>query len=166
MKRDLSLLMLLAGVLASALAVGAAQNPPAPPAQFPPRGTGISTEEQAALQVKVAELAARVASLKPRYRSGPMADRVADVEVYLDAVRRPLKYDERLENRRLLGRYARAARRELRRSGRSVLHRAERRRRVEQLIPRADVVILHICRVAVVPVTNEDMCMKRHFRRK
>ncbi len=25
-----------------------------------------------------------------------MADRVADVEVYLDAVRRPLKYDERL----------------------------------------------------------------------
>ena len=25
-----------------------------------------------------------------------MADRIADVEVYLDAVRRPLKYDERL----------------------------------------------------------------------
>jgi dienelactone hydrolase len=96
MTRDLALLMLLAGVLASALAVGAAQNPPAPPAQFPPRGTGISTEEQAALQVKVDELAARVAALKARYRSGPMADRVADVEVYLDAVRRPLKYDERL----------------------------------------------------------------------
>ena len=31
-----------------------------------------------------------------KHRTGQMADRVADVEVYLDAVRRPLKYDERL----------------------------------------------------------------------
>ena len=73
----------------------AAQNPPAPP-QFPPLGTGVSAEEKATLQAGVDKLSARVAALKKKYRTGPMADRVADVEVYLDAVRRPLKYDERL----------------------------------------------------------------------
>ena len=69
---------------------------PTAPAQFPPLGTGISPEERATLQSAVDQLAARVAALKVKYRSGAMADRVADVEVYLDAVRRPLKYDERL----------------------------------------------------------------------
>jgi dienelactone hydrolase len=72
------------------------QNPPAPPAQFPPLGHGLSVIDKAALQLKVDQLAARVAALKRRHRASPMADRVADVEVYLDAVRRPLKYDERL----------------------------------------------------------------------
>jgi dienelactone hydrolase len=75
----------------------APQNPaPAPPAQFPPLGTGISAEEARTLQSSVDALAAKVASLKKQYRSGSMFDRIADVEVYLDAVRRPLKYDERL----------------------------------------------------------------------
>jgi pimeloyl-ACP methyl ester carboxylesterase len=98
MRRDLALVILLAAVLASALVFGAAQNAPAPtpPAQLPPLGTGLSADEKALLQVRVDELAVRVASLKSRYRSAPMADRIADVEVYLDAVRRPLKYDERL----------------------------------------------------------------------
>ena len=41
-------------------------------------------------------LSATVAALKQKYPSGPMSDRVADVEIFLDAVRRPLKYDERL----------------------------------------------------------------------
>jgi dienelactone hydrolase len=74
----------------------AGQNPPAPPAQFPPLGHGLSETDQATLQGKVDELAQKVAALKKQYRLAPMADRVADVEVYLDAVRRPLKYDERL----------------------------------------------------------------------
>jgi pimeloyl-ACP methyl ester carboxylesterase len=39
---------------------------------------------------------AKVAALKSKHRTGTLADRVADIEVYLDAVRRPLKYDERL----------------------------------------------------------------------
>ena len=64
--------------------------------QFPPLGAGVSTDERAALQVQVDQLSSRVADLKRKYASGPMADRIADVEVYLDAVRRPLKYDERL----------------------------------------------------------------------
>jgi len=72
------------------------QNPPAPPAQFPPLGHGLSVIDKAALQLKVDQLAARVAALKRQHRASPMADRIADVEVYLDAVRRPLKYDERL----------------------------------------------------------------------
>jgi predicted esterase len=78
--------------------VGQAAPPkaPAPPATFPPLGTGLSPDEKPALQAAVDKLAARVAALKKQYRSGAMADRVADVEVYLDAVRRPLKYDERL----------------------------------------------------------------------
>ncbi len=66
------------------------------PGQFPPLGTGISPDEKAALQVQVEQLSSRVADLKRKYSSGPMADRIADVEIYLEAVRRPLKYDERL----------------------------------------------------------------------
>jgi predicted esterase len=64
--------------------------------QFPPLGTGVSPDERAALQVQVDQLSSRVADLKRKYSSGPTADRIADVEVYLEAVRRPLKYDERL----------------------------------------------------------------------
>ena len=74
---------------------GAAQNPPAP-LQFPPRGTGLSADEKATLQTAVDRLAAQIASLKQRHRTGPLSERIADAEVYLDAVRRPLKYDERL----------------------------------------------------------------------
>jgi pimeloyl-ACP methyl ester carboxylesterase len=96
MTRQLPLAFLLAGVLAGPLVAGSRQTAPAASPQFPPRGTGVSAEEAAGLQSRVGELAAKVAELKARYRSGPMADRVADVEVYLDAVRRPLKYDERL----------------------------------------------------------------------
>jgi hypothetical protein len=72
-----------------------AQNPPAL-AQFPPLGTGVSAEEKAALQAGVDALAVKVAAPRKKPRTGQMADRVADVEVYLDAVRRPLKYGERL----------------------------------------------------------------------
>ena len=64
--------------------------------QFPPLGTGLSAEDKATLQVQVESLASRVAGLKRQYPSAPMSDRIADVEVYLEAVRRPLKYDERL----------------------------------------------------------------------
>src|SRR3990170_2376758 len=67
-----------------------------PPRRYPPLGTGVSADERVTLQAAVDQLAAKVAALKKTYPSGPMADRVADVEVYLDAVRRPLKYDERL----------------------------------------------------------------------
>src|SRR3954447_13535895 len=85
-----------------AAAPGHQQSAPSPAAdtgatpQFPPRGTGVSADERAVLQSSVDRLAVKVASLKTKYRSGAMADRVADVEVLLDAVRRPLKYDERL----------------------------------------------------------------------
>ena len=70
---------------------------PTAPAQFPPLGTGVSPEEtrHAPGRGRPARRP-RVTALKVKYRSGAMADRVADVEVYLDAVRRPLKYDERL----------------------------------------------------------------------
>ena len=85
--------LVLVGIVASAVWL-AAQTPA--PAQFPPRGRGISAAEQATLQSSVDQLAAKVAALKTQYPSGTLADRVADVEVYLDAVRRPLKYDERL----------------------------------------------------------------------
>ena len=64
--------------------------------QFPPLGTGVTADERAALEADVHRLSATVASLKRKYPSGPMFERVADVEVFLDAVRRPLKYDERL----------------------------------------------------------------------
>jgi pimeloyl-ACP methyl ester carboxylesterase len=64
--------------------------------QLPPLGSGVSAEETAILQQSVGQLSARIAGLKKRYRAGPMADRIADIEVYLEAVRRPLKYDERL----------------------------------------------------------------------
>ena len=83
--------------LAATTWTGGAQNPqPATPAQFPPLGTGISAEEARTLQAGVDDLAAKVAALKQQYRSSPLFDRIADVEVYLDAVRRPLKFDERL----------------------------------------------------------------------
>ena len=67
-----------------------------PPAQFPPMGNDLTSDETAQLQAAVDRLVARVAALKRQYSTGPLADRVADVEVYLDAVRRPLKYGERL----------------------------------------------------------------------
>lgn len=83
--------------LAAATWTGRAQNPaPVAPAQFPPLGTGVTSEDAHTLQASVDDLATKVAALKKQYRSSPMSDRIADVEVYLDAVRRPLKYDERL----------------------------------------------------------------------
>src|SRR3954462_14070126 len=89
--------LVIAFGLAAATWTGHAQNPaPTAPAQFPPLGTGISAEEAHTLQTAVDDLASRIAALKKHYRSSPMFDRIADVEVYLDAVRRPLKYDERL----------------------------------------------------------------------
>jgi pimeloyl-ACP methyl ester carboxylesterase len=75
--------------------LGATQSVPVPP-QFPPLGSGVTAEEKATLQGSVDQLSARIARLKKTYQSGVMADRIADVEVYLEAVRRPLKYDERL----------------------------------------------------------------------
>ena len=69
---------------------------PAVPLTFPPMGNDLTAEDTASLQSGVARLAAKVAVLHKQYPSGAMADRVADVEVYLDAVRRPLKYGERL----------------------------------------------------------------------
>jgi predicted esterase len=87
--------MLVVGLTAATW--GRAQNPPpAAPAQFPPLGTGVTAEEARTLQTAVDDLAAKVAALKKQYRSSPIFDRIADAEVYLDAVRRPLKYDERL----------------------------------------------------------------------
>src|SRR6266542_1111727 len=79
----------------------AAGQTPAPPAQLPPLGHGLTAAEKATLQAKVDELGLKVAALKRQYQfrdnpRAPMPDRIADVEVYLDAVRRPLKYDERL----------------------------------------------------------------------
>src|SRR4051812_16491395 len=89
--------LVIAFGLAAATWTGHAQNPaPTAPAQFPPLGTGISAEEAHTLQTAVDDLASRIAALKKHYRSSPMFDRIADVEVYLNAVRRPLKYDERL----------------------------------------------------------------------
>ena len=82
---------------AAATWTGIAQNPaPTAPAQFPPLGTGITAEEARTLQAAVDDLASKIVALKQQYRSSPTFDRIADVEVYLDAVRRPLKYDERL----------------------------------------------------------------------
>jgi pimeloyl-ACP methyl ester carboxylesterase len=72
------------------------QGSAAPVAQYPPLGTGVSPEDRATLQAAVGQLAAKVSALKKQFPSPPMSDRIADVEVYLDAVRRPLKYDERL----------------------------------------------------------------------
>src|SRR5437868_12541165 len=94
--RPAALPLLAAVWLALTLSGLSAQNPPASPPQFPPLGTGLSADDTATLQRAVNALAVKVTALKQRYRSGPLADRVADVEVYLDAVRRPLKYDERL----------------------------------------------------------------------
>ena len=80
--------------------LGAAQNPPAAapqaPLQVPSLGTGLTPEEKVTVQADVEKLSAMIAGLKKQYRSGPLAERIADVEVYLEAVRRPLKYDERL----------------------------------------------------------------------
>ena len=86
----------LVASVGAALWTSAAQNPPPAAPQFPPLGTGVSAAEKATLQSAVDELGGKVAALKQKYRSGPLSDRIADVEVYLDAVRRPLKYDERL----------------------------------------------------------------------
>lgn len=84
-------------VAAGVWLAGAQNNPANPaPAQFPPLGAGVSPQERAALEQAAGRLSARVAALKRLYRSGSLADRIADVEVYLDAVRRPLQYDERL----------------------------------------------------------------------
>ena len=63
---------------------------------FVDAGNVFGENEKVTLQTSVDDLAAKVAALKKKYTSGPMADRVADVEIYLDAVRRPLKYGERL----------------------------------------------------------------------
>ena len=68
----------------------------AAPAQVPPLGAGLSSDDRATVQAALDQLASKVAALKARYPAGAMGDRVADVEIYLDAVRRPLKYDERL----------------------------------------------------------------------
>jgi predicted esterase len=88
---------MLVGGLIAATWQGTAQNPaPAAAAQFPPLGTGVTSEDARTLQTAVDDLAGKVAALKKQYRSSAMFDRIADVEVYLDAVRRPLKYDERL----------------------------------------------------------------------
>jgi predicted esterase len=97
MRRFSTHAFVIAVALAAATWTGNAQNPTPPaPAQFPPLGTGVTSEEARALQNAVDELTTKVAALKKQYRSSPMFDRIADVEVYLDAVRRPLKYDERL----------------------------------------------------------------------
>ncbi len=90
--------ILCSAAFGAAVLVGAAQDPPAnpPPAQFPPLGTGVTSEEKGAIQAAVDDLSAKVASLKKTLGAGPLAPRIADVEIYLDAVRRPLKYDERL----------------------------------------------------------------------
>ena len=89
--------LVIAVTVTAATWTGSAQNPaPAAPAQFPPLGTCTSTEEARTLQTAVDDLASKIATLKKQYRSSPMIDRIAYVEVYLDAVRRPLKYDERL----------------------------------------------------------------------
>jgi dienelactone hydrolase len=78
--------------------VGAAAPAATPAArpQFPPLGAGLSDEDRRTALAAVDQLATRVRELKKTYAAGPMADRIADVEVYLDAVRRPLKFDERL----------------------------------------------------------------------
>jgi hypothetical protein len=91
----LRLVLVLVGVYGAGAFAGASQTTQTPN-QFPPRGTGLTPAEAAALQAAVDDLEARVLDLKTKYRTGSLADRVADVEVYLDAVRRPLKYDERL----------------------------------------------------------------------
>lgn len=98
-------------LLTAALCAGAAQRsapgpiPAAAQAQglaapavahFPPLGTGLSAGDRVTVQTAVDRLAEKVAALKRQYPSGPLQPRIADVEVYLDAVRRPLKYDERL----------------------------------------------------------------------
>ena len=97
MRRVVAHAIVIAGICTRFLWTAGAQNAPAePPVQFPPIGTGISGEEARTLQPVVDDLAAKVAALKQQYRSSPLLDRVADVEVYLDAVRRPLNNDERL----------------------------------------------------------------------
>ena len=84
-------------IFAGAVWSGSAPNSaPVAPGQCPPLGPGVSADEARMLQTAVDELAAKIVSLKRQHRTGPLADRIADVEVYLDAVRRPLKYDERL----------------------------------------------------------------------
>jgi pimeloyl-ACP methyl ester carboxylesterase len=97
-RRRVSHVFLASALVAAGAWVLGAQNPPSnpAPAQFPPRGTGVSPQEKATLEQAVKQLSAKISALKLKNRSGPLADRIADIEVYLDAVRRPLKYDERL----------------------------------------------------------------------
>ncbi len=97
MRRFISYTFVIGPMVAAATLTATVQNSaPATPPQFPPLGTGVSAEEARTLQIAVDALAAKVAVLKTRYRNSALLDRVADVEVYLDAVRRPLKYNERL----------------------------------------------------------------------
>src|SRR5581483_3946423 len=66
------------------------------PAEFPPMGNDLTDAERASVQSAITALGERVAGLKRQYPGGAQHDRIADVEVYLEAVRRPLKYGERL----------------------------------------------------------------------
>src|SRR4051812_4239678 len=104
MRRILPPALVSAALLVTTVWIRAAQAPPVPvpsAAQFPPLGTGVTSEDKATLQAAVDRLAAKVAALKKKYPSNvsgrsSLRDRIADVEVFLDAVRRPLAYDERL----------------------------------------------------------------------
>jgi hypothetical protein len=59
-------------------------------------GSDLTEAERIEVQSAVTTFADRVGALKRQHASGAMHDRIADVEVYLDAVRRPLKYGEKL----------------------------------------------------------------------
>ena len=73
---------LLRAAVAVALAAGVAAVSAFQGGQFPPLGTGISDDEKVALQLLVDGLSSKVGALKRRHTSGPLADRIADVEVY------------------------------------------------------------------------------------
>jgi pimeloyl-ACP methyl ester carboxylesterase len=68
-------------VLSASALVLAAQTPPAVNS-YMPKPTGLSEADLSALRSDMAKLAAQVADLKKQFPSGPMRDRVADVEVY------------------------------------------------------------------------------------
>ena len=75
----------LCGVLcASALAL-AAQAPPAVDS-YMPKPTGLSEADLSARRADMTKLAVEIAELKRQFPSGPMRDRVADVEVYWTAL--------------------------------------------------------------------------------
>ncbi len=66
------------------------------PVTYPPMSRGgLSDSDKHDLQVAVDKLSNEVAALKTTL-SGTLADRLADVEICLDAVKLPLKYDELL----------------------------------------------------------------------